>query len=205
MVFAHARRLCFCAAVSAVAARCAGTADRTGAHAPEPSTRPVPTVDVAAEPVGPFARVSGCSSADPSAKNSDGSLKRGPAPCAPVPGSVLLCYEDFGPQALAYELLGVDWWAWNGGGNWEPGDSFDVRVVVYRPDARRRVREAYPSDPRRSLDNRLVAYAKAKRWLDSKIESLTKACANPDGEIECNLADSLRRTRDRVLALGAKP
>jgi hypothetical protein len=201
-------------------AGCAPAADPAKTHTPPPpplrpavdATAPVEPADAGgddarsvAEPApGERRYPPACcaTSTDRSARNTDGSLKRGPDAPAPVPGSVLLCYDDFGPQALASELLGMQWWSFKNGGSWAPNDSFDIRVVVYRTGARDRVRAVFRTDAKRSLDYRLVPYAKAIGWLDARIAELSKDCDAPDPEISCLLADTLRKTRNRILPLG---
>lgn len=128
------------------------------------------------------------------AKNSDGSPKRLPpsAPSTP-PHTLVLAYDDFGPQALAGQLLGPSWWSWEAGGSFEPGDEFDVRVVVYRGRTRAQVEATYPTVKNVS-DHRLVPYADAIAFLD-------EALADPD--LPSSLADDLRATRKRIVdALG---
>lgn len=133
--------------------------------------------------------------APPIAKNSDGSPKRlPPGPPSEPPFTLVLAYDDFGPQVLAGQLLGPEWWSWEAGGSWEPDDAFDVRVVVFRGRTRAQVATRYPTVKDRS-DYRLVPLRDALRFLD-------EALADPD--VPATLRDRLRRTRTRIVdALGS--
>ncbi|HRI10421.1 MAG TPA: hypothetical protein PKW35_21525 [Nannocystaceae bacterium] len=130
-------------------------------------------------------------------RNSDGSPKElPPGPPSSAPHTLVLAYDAFGPQAMAGELLGPEWWQWEPGGSWESGDRFDVRVVVYRDRSADEVAAAYPSVAGKA-DYRYVTHADALAHLDRSIE----ACA---GEPTLTaLQAELAATRARIVqALG---
>jgi hypothetical protein len=126
------------------------------------------------------------------ARNSDGSLQvLPPGPPSRPPHTLVLAYDDFGPQALAHELLGMGWWQWEAGGSWEPGDRFDVRVVVYRGISRAAVEAEYPTIEGRA-DHRHVTY-------DDAIAYLERAMAEIEGEPSlASLRSQLAVTRARL-------
>lgn len=105
-------------------------------------------------------------------RNSDGSPQiLPPGPPSRPPHTLVLAYDDFGPQAMAFELLGMEWWQWEGGGSWEPGDRFEVRVVVYRGVAPEAVRAEYPTIEGRA-DHRIVSYDEALAYLERNMAQI---------------------------------
>lgn len=83
--------------------------------------------------------------------------------------TVVLDYDDFGPSALSFSLLGNAWWQWmpEGGGN--PRTRFDVKVVVYKDVALDEVKAAYPVSAVAQRDFRYVSSADALTYLDGAI------------------------------------
>jgi hypothetical protein len=149
-------------------------------------------------PLAPAECAAGAPPAAPRAAgdlNSDGSPKKlPPGPPSEPPYTLVLDYYDFGPQALSFGLIGMSWWQWEGGGSWEPGDSFDVRVVVYRGRSREEVERAYPTVRDRS-DYRLVPYEDAMDFFGVALR---------DPDIDGALKQELAATRGRIVAaLGA--
>jgi hypothetical protein len=110
----------------------------------------------------------------------------------------VLRYDDFGPQAMAGQLLGADWWSWEPGGSFEPGDAFDVRVVVYRDRPPAEVVARYPTI-RGESDHRLVERAAALRFLDVQLAELRAMSAADDGSDFGRLAEQLRQTRRTIV------
>jgi hypothetical protein len=39
-------------------------------------------------------------------------------------------YEAFGPQAIAYKLIGMEWWQWDNHGDSRPR-KYPIKVVIY--------------------------------------------------------------------------
>ncbi|MCB9753891.1 MAG: hypothetical protein H6713_28445 [Myxococcales bacterium] len=83
---------------------------------------------------------------------------------------LVLDYDDFGPQAAAYELLGMEWFVWS-----EPGGSGDgpeppdpIRVVVYDQDriTLAEVQARFPARESERQDFRYVSRADAIAYLD---------------------------------------
>jgi hypothetical protein len=131
-------------------------------------------------------------------RNSDGSPQvLPPGPPSRSPYTIVLAYDDFGPQAMAFGLIGMDWWQWEGGGSWEPGDRFDVRVVVYRGMTLAAVEAEYPTVEGRA-DYRYVSF-------DDAMEYFALNMAEIEGEPSLQrLHEELAVTRARIRqALGA--
>lgn len=101
----------------------------------------------------------------PSLRNPDHTLKRLPPGPPGHPGTtVLFRYFDFGPQSVHNGLLGHEWWSWEAGGSFEPGDVFDVRVVVYQKRTKKKVAAEYPT-VRGKSDYRLIDRKAALAYL----------------------------------------
>lgn len=65
-------------------------------------------------------------------------------------------YSDFGPQAMAHELLGMNWWQWSEPGGFQPNETFDVKVVVYCAGQRSDIEKRFPVDKATHKDYRYV-------------------------------------------------
>jgi hypothetical protein len=89
-----------------------------------------------------------------------------------LPNTVILGYEDFGPQVMAYELIGYGWNQWKNEGHELP-DDVDVKVVVYRGVNLAKVKGAYPV-VRGQSDYRYVEYDRAMRFLNAQISELER-------------------------------
>ena len=105
--------------------------------------------------------------------NSDGSLKAFPTAPGDLPGAAhLYAYEEFGPQALAGQLLGAEWYEFSDCACFEPGDRFDIRVVVYGGGmTEAAVRGRYPSGPALG-DYRVVRAAEAIGFVREQLRDL---------------------------------
>ena len=77
-------------------------------------------------------------------------------------------YEDFGPQAMAYELIGMQVWQWQDFVS-DPDEEFDIRVVVFEGD-RDLFQKKFKTIPAQQLDYRLVSYPDAVQYLNHQIE-----------------------------------
>ncbi|MCC6993759.1 MAG: hypothetical protein IT370_03915 [Deltaproteobacteria bacterium] len=131
--------------------------------------------------------------------NSDGSPKQLPPPPPDVPGRMMvLDYFDFGPQAMAFPLLGMAWWQWADCACFEPGDEMTIRVVVYRGVSKRAAQRRYPVVKNQS-DYRHVSYRAALRFLDEQLADLGDPSELPE------LRAELAATRRRILAGLARP
>ncbi|HNV69722.1 MAG TPA: hypothetical protein PKO06_08500 [Candidatus Ozemobacteraceae bacterium] len=102
---------------------------------------------------------------------------------------LILNYHDFGPQAAAWPLLGMEWHQWESHGDSDPARRYDVEVVVYRDVDVRVVRKLYPVSQRESKDYRYVSFQKALRYLDDTIRE----------NLVADVTRTLIDTRNRLL------
>lgn len=82
---------------------------------------------------------------------------------------IVLQYSDFGPQVIASEVVGMEWWQWQAHGASRPVKS-DVKVVVYKGIPLSRIEERYRVIPQRQEDFRYLELQSALLFLDKKIE-----------------------------------
>lgn len=84
---------------------------------------------------------------------------------------VVLPYSAFGPQVLAYKLIGKEWWQWlpEGGDDAEDID-FNIRVVVYWSVSDKEIMKKYPVIPNEKQDFRYIELSKAIGYLNDIIE-----------------------------------
>jgi len=80
-------------------------------------------------------------------------------------------YNDFGPQSLIYEKLGMSWWQWQNTGGDEKHD-FDVKVVVFWDQTLGDVKTKYPVNQMKLQDYRYITYREALTLLNSTINEL---------------------------------
>lgn len=104
--------------------------------------------------------------------------------------TMVLDYADFGPQAAAWETIGMDWWQWKScGGHCMGTDHRPVRVVVYHNIPLPEVKKAYPVVEEEGQDYRYLSYPKAMAYLNGQIQEdhppeLIKAFRNTKSRIE---------------------
>lgn len=82
---------------------------------------------------------------------------------------VVLEYQDFGPQVIAYEIIGMEWWQWNEHGDSRP-TQYDIRVVVYMNTSLEEIERRYPIIENEKQDFRYLEYQEAIEYLNNKIE-----------------------------------
>lgn len=101
---------------------------------------------------------------------------------------VVFNYKDFGPQVIASEVIGMEWWQWQPHGESRP-TQYDVKVVVYRKAALDHVKKKYPVVSEQKKDYRYLEYDTAINYLDDKI----------DENIVEDVTFRLKETRKRIL------
>lgn len=102
---------------------------------------------------------------------------------------IVLDYEDFGPQAIANEVIGSEWWQWQSHGDSRPAE-YDIKVIVYRYVDFDNVKKQYPVDPEQKKDFRYLEYKNALSYLDEKIN---------ENVIE-QVTKTLQETREKIIA-----
>jgi hypothetical protein len=95
-------------------------------------------------------------------------------------------------------LLGDAWWSWEAGGSFEPGDEFDVRVVVYQGRTLDEVKERYPTVKGKG-DYRLIQRDEAIRYLDDNIAELAAMSKDPGEHDFGPLRRDLEETRSTIV------
>ena len=104
----------------------------------------------------------------------------------PTDRTLVLQYNDFGPQAMAYHLIGPNRLPWDPDTPIFVGHDA-VRVVIYRGIDLETVKSLYPPDRPRNIDYRYVSYQDALRYLDAKIHR----------NLLIRITQKLENTRDR--------
>jgi len=86
--------------------------------------------------------------------------------------ALVLDYSDFGPQAMAYELIGFQWWQWENPCCSEPDSIYNIKVVVYKDIALNKVKALFPVNPEQQQDYRYLEYSKAISYLTEHIDEM---------------------------------
>lgn len=81
---------------------------------------------------------------------------------------LVLDYADFGPQVIAHEVIGTQWWQWQDHGDSRPRD-YGIKVVVYRETPLAEIKELFPVVAEQEQDFRYLHYDKALHYLNDKI------------------------------------
>jgi hypothetical protein len=106
--------------------------------------------------------------------------------------TLIMNYNDFGPQVIASDIIGMEWWQWEVHGESRP-TSYPIKVVVYRNISLAAVKKQYPINQQKGKDFRYLEYNKASAYLDEKIEE----------NVVDEVTDRLRETRATLIrALG---
>ena len=109
----------------------------------------------------------------------------------PATSSVtILDYDDFGPQVVAHEVIGMQWWQWQSHGDARPR-KYDIKVVVYKDLPLATIKKNYPVIPAKQQDYRYLQYDKAIQYLNE----LIKEDAIPA------LTTKLKSTRHKLLQM----
>ncbi|MCI5122066.1 MAG: hypothetical protein D3908_12915 [Candidatus Electrothrix sp. AUS4] len=101
---------------------------------------------------------------------------------------VLLDYNDFGPQIIAREVIGMEWWQWQDHGEPDPAAVYPVKVAVYRNIPLTEVEQKYPVAPEQKKDFRYLEYQNALRFLDEKITE----------DMQESVTEQLKATRKKI-------
>jgi hypothetical protein len=106
---------------------------------------------------------------------------------------VILDYKNFGPPALAHELIGMDYWQWDNHGDSRPRD-YPIKVVVYRNVEVQKIKDRFPVIAEKEQDYRYVAYQTAMAYLNDTIAELQSL----KDETFQKLVDTLVKTRGLI-------
>ncbi|BBA32197.1 uncharacterized protein sS8_0229 [Methylocaldum marinum] len=101
--------------------------------------------------------------------------------------TLVLSYSDFGPQVIASEIIGMEWWQWQSHGESRP-TKYDIKVVIYNKIDIANVKKLYPVLEKQNQDYRYLEKYTALKYLDEKIKENT---------IE-KVTNTLIKTRDKI-------
>jgi len=110
-------------------------------------------------------------------------------------GETILPYSAFGPQAAAYELIGMEWWQWDTHGDGTDPD-YPIKVVVFWDQTREETTKRHPVDEAKLQDFRYVEYTKAVEYMENTIHDFKEAGMD---------ASSLERTLANLKETKKKP
>lgn len=104
-------------------------------------------------------------------------------------------YEDFGPQAMAWEEIGMQWWQWDTHGmSSDPNYKYDIKVVVYQGIPLEQIKKKFPVNKSKKKDFRYFEYHDAITYLNENITELN----NEKEAWAINLRQHLIETKDRI-------
>ncbi len=83
---------------------------------------------------------------------------------------LILNYADFGPQVVACDLLGFEWWQWESTGSSDPNQKYDIKVIVFKDVSLKIIKRHFPVIPEKEQDYRYVSYKDAVDYLKRAIE-----------------------------------
>lgn len=82
--------------------------------------------------------------------------------------TLVLPYQKFGPQVVAYPLIGFEYYQWNSHGSSDPKQVDVINVVIYKDIDLELIKEQYPVIKDKS-DYRYVEFSEAIKFIDNKI------------------------------------
>lgn len=93
--------------------------------------------------------------------------------------TLVLSYEDFGPQVVAHELLGPEWYQWDSHGYESDDFEYNINVVVFDGVSEEAVSARYKTVVG-EVDYRYVSKPNAVRYLKRKISECESAIREDD-------------------------
>lgn len=94
---------------------------------------------------------------------------------------IILDYADFGPQDIAEELIGPNYWQWDSG-QYSTPQNFDIKVIIYREMELDEVKKMFPASKVEQKDFRYIPYQAAINWYDEKINYFNEELATDTGD-----------------------
>lgn len=86
--------------------------------------------------------------------------------------SIVMEYDDFGPSAMSFQMLGYPWWQWDAHGDDSPETTYDIRIIVYENLSLQAIKKLYPVSASAYKDYRYVRYDQALSYLDVGLSEL---------------------------------
>jgi hypothetical protein len=103
-------------------------------------------------------------------------------------------YEDFGPQSMAWEIIGMQWWQWDNHGDSDPNSKCDIKVVVYSDVSLKEMKSLFPINKAKKKDFRYMEYHDSIKYLIRNIEKIEQI----DEQWAIKLKERLIDTRKRI-------
>jgi hypothetical protein len=104
-------------------------------------------------------------------------------------------YEDFGPPAMAWETIGMQWWQWDDHGiSSDPNYKYDIKVVVYRGISLNEIESLLPVSKAKKQDFRYIEYHDSIKYLNGNIDKVKQI----DEQWAINLKERLVKTKKRI-------
>lgn len=91
---------------------------------------------------------------------------------SPKTNSIVMNYDDFGPSAMSFQLIGYPWWQWQSEGDGNPDTHYNVQVVVYKDTSLQKIEAAYPVSEAEKKDYRYIEYDQAISYLNTNLNDL---------------------------------
>ncbi|MEW6302556.1 MAG: hypothetical protein AB1705_03740 [Verrucomicrobiota bacterium] len=79
---------------------------------------------------------------------------------------LVLNYSEMGPQIMAHEIIGYEWFQWHTHGDPDPRKTDPIMVVIYDKLPFSEIRKRYPVSQKDLLDYRYLNLQKALLYLD---------------------------------------
>jgi hypothetical protein len=103
-------------------------------------------------------------------------------------------YVDFGPQVMAWETLGGQWWQWDTDAHSEPIHAQAIHVVVYHETPIKQIKDRFPVIKEKQQDYRYLEALESLRYLNRHIAELDTLADSWSLELKQRLMD----TRSRI-------
>ena len=104
-------------------------------------------------------------------------------------------YDDFGPQAMAWKTIGMQWWQWDNHGDSDPKSKCDIKVVVYTDMSLDEIKLLFPINRTKKKDFRYLQYNDSLKYLENNIQEME--IINEQWAVD--LKEHLKNTKERIL------
>jgi hypothetical protein len=108
---------------------------------------------------------------------------------------LILSYDEFGPQSIVWETIGMQWWQWDNHGDSDPNTKCDIKIAIYRDIPLQDVKKRFPVVKESQKDYRYLEYNSALSFLDTKIHELRKI----NEQWAKDIVKRLSRVRDKIV------
>jgi hypothetical protein len=108
---------------------------------------------------------------------------------------LVLSYEDFGPQVLSYETIGMQWWQWDNHGDSNPKTKYDIKIVVYRDIPLKKIKSIFPVNEEEKKDFRYIEYFQSIKLIEKNI----KVQGDINEDWAKKLKERLIKTKNKII------